>query len=253
MKNLLDLTGKKALVTGGSRGIGNCLARGLHDAGAEVAIFYHHTCADGLVADMQGDGPAVHAIRCNVAERAELEAGVEAAARALGGRIDILINAAGINRRHWLEEFPAEEWEAVIATNLNSVVYCSQLVGRYMIRQGDGRIINLASMNSFVAGKRVGAYVASKGAIAQVTKAFANEWADKGIRVNAIAPGYIRTDMTTALQNDEAAYMNILNHIPAGRWGTPEDLVAPVLLLVSDAASYVNGIVMPIDGGYLVR
>lgn len=253
MKNLLDLTGRKALVTGGSRGIGHRLAQALHDAGAEVVIFYNSTCPDGLAEQMQGDGPAVHAIACNVTDREALERGVSAAAEALGGRIDILINAAGINRRYWLEDFPAEDWDAVINTNLNAAVHCTQLAGRYMLAQRYGRVINLASMNSFVSGKRVGAYVASKGAIAQVTKAFANEWGDRGVRVNAIAPGYIKTDMTAALQQDEASYKGILDRIPEGRWGSPDDLVGPVLLLVSDAADYVNGIVMPIDGGYLAR
>lgn len=253
MKNLLDLTGRKALVTGGSRGIGHRLAQALHDAGAEVVIFYNSTCPGGLAEQMQGDGPAVHAIACNVTDREALERGVAAAADALGGRIDILINAAGINRRYWLENFPAEDWDAVINTNLNAAVHCTQLAGRYMLAQRYGRVINLASMNSFVSGKRVGAYVASKGAIAQVTKAFANEWGDRGVRVNAIAPGYIKTDMTAALQQDEASYKGILDRIPEGRWGTPDDLVGPVLLLVSDAADYVNGIVMPIDGGYLAR
>ncbi len=253
MKNLLDLTGKKALVTGGSRGIGNCLARALHDAGAEVVIFYNRTCVDDLAARMQGSGPAVYAIQCDVADRKSLEAGVEAAVKALGGRIDILINAAGINRRYALEDFPLEDWDAVINVNLNAAVYCTQLVGRYMLKQGCGRVINLASMNTFVSGQRVGAYVASKGAIGQITKAFANEWGGRGIRVNAIAPGYIKTDMTAALQEDEASYQSILGRIPEGRWGVPEDLVGPVLLLASDAADYVNGIVMPIDGGYLAR
>ena len=253
MKNLLDLTGKKALVTGGSRGIGNRLARALHDAGAEVVIFYNSTCADALVKEMQGDGPAIHAVQCNVADRASLEADVKAAAENLGGRIDILINAAGINRRYWLEDFPIKDWDEVMNINVNGAVYCTQLVGRYMLAQGYGRVINLASMNSFVSGKRVGAYVASKGAIAQITKAFANEWGDRGVRVTAIAPGYINTDMTKALQDDEASYKGILDRIPEGRWGTPDDLVGPVLLLASDAADYVNGIVMPIDGGYLAR
>ena len=253
MKNWLSLEGTKALVTGGSRGIGNCLAQTLHDAGAEVVIFYNHTCAEDLAAKMQGSGAAVHAVRCNVSDRAELERGVEEAARVLGGRIDILINAAGINRRYNLEDFPVNEWDEVINVNLNAAVYCTQLVGRYMLKQNYGRVVNLASMNSFVAGKRVGAYVASKGAIAQMTKAFANEWGDRGIRVNAIAPGYIETDMTQALQADSVSYQSILAHIPVGRWGKPEDLAAPVLLLVSDATDYINGIVMPIDGGYLTR
>lgn len=251
MKNLLDLTGKKALITGGSRGIGNCLARALHEAGAEIVIFYNHTPVKDLERDGQDGSPAVHAIQCDVSDRSALEAGVETAFQTLGGRIDILVNAAGINRRYWLEEFPLEEWDAVVNTNLNAAVYCIQLVGRHMLKQGYGRIINLASLNSFVTGKRVGAYVASKGAIAQMTKAFANEWGGRGIRVNALAPGYIKTDMTAALQEDAASYQTILNRIPTGRWGMTEDLIGPALLLASDAADYINGAIIPVDGGYL--
>ena len=253
MRNLLDLTGKKALVTGGSRGIGNRLARALHDAGAEVVIFYNNTDARDLAKEMQGEGPAVYAVQCDVENRESIKTAVEQTAALLGGRIDILINAAGINRRYYLDEFPMDEWDKVININLNSVVYCTQLVGKLMLEHGYGKIINLASMNSFVAAQRVGAYVASKGAIAQITKAFANEWGGRGIRVNAIAPGYIETDMTAALKENETAYQDILKKIPEGRWGTPEDLVGPVLLLVSDAADYVNGCVMPIDGGFLTR
>ena len=136
MKNLLDLTGKKALVTGGSRGIGNRLARALHEAGAEVVIFYNHTCPDGLAQEMQGDGPAVHAVQCDVADRSSLERGVKAAADRLGGRIDILINAAGINRRYWLEDFPTKDWDEVMNINVNGAVYCTQLVGKYMLAGG---------------------------------------------------------------------------------------------------------------------
>lgn len=253
MKELFELTGKKALVTGGSRGIGNALARGLHDAGAEVVFFYRQNCPGGLLPEMQGDGPAVHAVQCDVTDSSQLEKAVDQAAQLLGGRIDILINAAGINRRYWLEEFPRKDWDEVLDTNLTAAVYCTQFVGKYMLKQGYGKVLNLASMNSFVSGKRVGAYVASKGAIAQITKAFANEWGDRGIHVNAIAPGYIKTDMTKALLEDEAAYQGILNHIPQGRWGTPADLVGPAIFLVSAAADYVNGVVMPIDGGYLTR
>ena len=248
-----DLIGKTARVTGGSRGIGRRLAQALHDAGAQVIIFYNHTDAAPLAREMQGDGALVRAVKCDMEDRADIRRAVEEATDILGGRIDILINAAGINRRYYLDDFPMDEWDHVINVNLNAVVYCTQLVGRIMLRHGYGKVINLASMNSFVAAQRVGAYVASKGAIAQITKAFANEWGGRGIRVNAIAPGYIQTDMTKALQEDEAAYQNILNKIPLERWGTPDDLVGPVLLLASDAADYVNGIVMPIDGGYLTR
>ena len=249
----LNLVGKHALVTGGSRGIGNRLARALHEEGAEVVIFYNHTDATELAREMTGDGAPVHAVRCNVENREDIARAVEESAALLGGRIDILINAAGINRRYYLDEFPVEEWDKVINIKLNAVVYCTQLVGRLMLKNGYGKIINLASMNSFVAAQRVGAYVASKGAIAQITKAFANEWGSRGIRVNAIAPGYIRTDMTMALQENESAYQEILKKIPLERWGTPDDLVGPVLLLASDMSDYMNGAVVPIDGGYLTR
>ena len=211
MHNLFDLTGKKALVTGGSKGIGNRLARGLHDAGAEVVIFYNSTYSEQMAQEMQGDGPAVYAIQCNVADRSSLDTAVAQAAEKLGGRIDILINAAGINRRYWLEDFPLDMWDEVIATNLNGTVYCSQLVGQYMLRQGYGRI------------------------------------------VNAIAPGYIETDQTLPLQQDPKRYQEILDRIAVGRWGKPDDLVGPVLMLCSEAGSYCNGLVMPVDGGYLAR
>ena len=250
----IDLIGKRALVTGGSRGIGRRLAQALHDADAEVTIFYNSTDGEAVAQSLRnGVGAAVHAVQCNVEKREDIQKAVQKTLELMDGRIDILINAAGINRRYYLDEFPMEEWDKVININLNAAVYCTQLVGRVMLEHGYGKIINLASMNSFVAAQRVGAYVASKGAIAQITKAFANEWGSRGIRVNAIAPGYIRTDMTQALQQDEKSYQDILKKIPLERWGTPDDLVGPVLLLASDASDYVNGIVMPIDGGYLTR
>lgn len=247
------LKGKHALITGGSRGIGNRLACALHDEGVEITIFYNHTDVSELVPKMQGKGAPVHAIQCNMEDRGSIARAVEKARELLDDRIDILINAAGINRRYYLEEFPVEEWDRVINVDLNAVVYCTQLVGKCMLRSGYGKIINLASMNSFVAAQRVGAYVAAKGAIAQITKAFANEWGSRGVRCNAIAPGYISTDMTAALQENEAAYQEILKKIPLGRWGTPDDLVGPVLLLASEASDYMNGSIVPIDGGYLTR
>ena len=253
MKNLFDLTGRKAIVTGGSKGIGRCLASGLHDAGAEVVIFYNNTYPEDLLAEMAKGGPAFHAVKCNVAERASLDEAVPKAAELLGGRIDILINCAGINRRYWLEDFPLDMWDEVINTNLNGTVYCSQLVGKYMLAQNYGRIVNLASMNTFVAGPKMAAYVASKGGVGQVTKAFANEWGGRGIRVNAIAPGYIATEQTLPLQQDKKRYTEILERIAVGRWGQPEDLLGPVIMLCSEAGSYCNGLVMPIDGGYLAR
>ena len=250
---LFDLTGKKAIVTGGSKGIGKCLAQALHDAGAEVVIFYNNTYPEAFVQEMHSEGPAFYAIKCNVAERASLDEAVPAAAELLGGRIDILINNAGINRRYWLEEFPLDMWDEVIDTNLNGTAYCMQLVGKYMLAQEYGRIINIASMNTFVAGPKMAAYVASKGAVGQLTKAIANEWGGRGVRVNAIAPGYIETDQTLPYKQDTKRYEEILARIAVGRWGKPEDLVGPVLMLCSEAGAYCNGLVMPVDGGYLAR
>lgn len=251
---VIDLKGKRALVTGGSRGIGRRLAQALHDAGAEVTIFYNNTDGEAVARELRGGaGADVHAIQCNMEDRGAIQEAVGTALCLMDGYVDILINAAGINRRYYLDEFPTEEWDRVINVNLNAAVYCTQLAGRSMLERSYGKVINLASMNSFVAAQRVGAYVASKGAIAQITKAFANEWGGRGICVNAIAPGYIQTDMTRALQQDENTYQEILKKIPLGRWGTPDDLVGLVLLLASDASAYINGAVIPIDGGYLTR
>ena len=248
-----DLKGRNCVITGGFGILGMALTRGLAEAGVNLAVISRSK-------DNPARGEAIakeFGVKClgisaSTLDKAALEAARDEIHEKLG-KIDILINCAGVNRRYWLEDFPTKDWDEVMNINVNGAVYCTQLVGKYMLAQGYGKVINLASMNSFVSGKRVGAYVASKGAIAQITKAFANEWGDRGVRVNAIAPGYIRTDMTKALQDDPASYQGILDRIPEGRWGTPDDLVGPVLLLVSDAADYVNGIVMPIDGGYLAR
>ena len=249
----VDLTGRVALITGGNGGIGGMFCRALAACGAQVIVLGRNEARCRAVADeIIAGGGLADVIAADVTDEAAMIR-VRDTIRGKYGKLNILINAAGINRRYWLEDFPTKDWDEVMNINVNGAVYCTQLVGKYMLAQGYGKVINLASMNSFVSGKRVGAYVASKGAIAQITKAFANEWGDRGVRVNAIAPGYIRTDMTKALQDDPASYQGILDRIPEGRWGTPDDLVGPVLLLVSDAADYVNGIVMPIDGGYLAR
>ena len=169
-----------------------------------------------------------------------------------GGKLDILVNCAGIQRRHELEEFPIEDWDEVIEVNLTSCFELCQLAGRIMLKQGKGKIINLASMISFFGGIRIPAYAASKGGIAQLTKSLAVGWADKGIQVNALAPGYMATDMNTALLEDPVRSSSILSRIPAGRWGVPEDMAGPCVFLASDASDYVNGAVIPVDGAYLV-
>ena len=169
-----------------------------------------------------------------------------------GGKLDILVNCAGIQRRHELEEFPIEDWDEVIEVNLTSCFELCQLAGRIMLKQGKGKIINIASMISFFGGIRIPAYAASKGGIAQLTKSLAVGWAGKGIQVNALAPGYMATDMNTALLEDPVRSSSILSRIPAGRWGVPEDMAGPCVFLASDASDYVNGAVIPVDGAYLV-
>ncbi len=240
MKLDFDLTGRKALVTGG-RGLAAGMAKGLADAGADVVILSRTKpeCAYPFV-------------QADLADRGALKAGFEEALALMGGRIDILVNCAGIQRRHECEDFPLEDWDEVLEVNLTAVFELSQLAGRVMLKQGKGKIINIASMISFFGGMRIPAYAASKGGVAQLTKALAVAWAGKGIQVNALAPGYMATDMTSALLADEKRCQSILARIPAGRWGTPEDMAGPCVFLASDASDYVNGAVIPVDGAYLV-
>jgi 2-deoxy-D-gluconate 3-dehydrogenase len=171
----------------------------------------------------------------------------------LGGRLDIIVNSAGIQRRSKSEEFPIEYWDDVIEINLTSVFMLCQLAGRTMLAQGKGKIINVASMLSYFGGYTVPAYAASKGGVAQLTKAMANEWAGKGVNVNAVAPGYMDTTMNTALVNDPVRNEQILARIPAGRWGTPDDMKGVVIFLASDYSDYINGAIIPVDGGFLSR
>ena len=171
----------------------------------------------------------------------------------LGGRVDILVNNAGIIRRHKSEAYPLQDWEDVIQLNLNTAFTLCQLAGREMLSQGSGKIINVASMLSFFGGYTVPAYAASKGGIAQLTKALANEWSAKNVHVNAIAPGYMATDMNTVLLNDAKRDKEILDRIPIGRWGRAEDVKGLTVFLASAASDYINGAVIPVDGGYLAR
>ena len=169
------------------------------------------------------------------------------------GRVDILVNNAGTIRRHPAAQYPAEDWDAVIRTNLDAVFFLSQAIGRGMLERKQGKIINVASLLSFSGGITVPAYTASKHAVAGLTKALANEWAASGIQVNAVAPGYFSTDNTQALRADPKRSTEILGRIPAGRWGAPEDLAGAVVFLSSSAADYVNGHVLVVDGGWMAR
>lgn len=252
MSNLFDLTGKKAIVTGAAQGLSHGMAEGLMEAGAEVTIFDLSPKIEEVAAEFAGRGFKCHGIRVDVGDRQDREAAFAKAVGLMGG-IDILVNGAGVQRRHKSEEFPLEDWNFVLNINLTAVFALCQLAAREFLKNGGGKIVNVASMLSFFGGFTVPAYAASKGGVAQITKAFANEWAGRNITVNALAPGYMATDMNTKLIADPSRNHEILSRIPAGRWGTPEDVKGVAVFLSSPASDYLNGAIIPVDGGYLSR
>ncbi|MDP4536814.1 2-dehydro-3-deoxy-D-gluconate 5-dehydrogenase KduD [Alkalimonas collagenimarina] len=252
MSALFSLQGKTALVTGASRGLGQAIAMAVAEAGAKVLCA--SSAAGGCDATVQKIQQAGHQAQALSADLSDESAVRELAAAAQDqGAVDILVNCGGTIFRAPADQFPMDEWRKVIAVNLDSAFLLCQLLGRDMIARKSGKIINIASMLSYSGGITVPAYTASKHAIAGVTKALANEWACHNIQVNAIAPGYFRTDNTAALQADEARNAAILDRIPAARWGEPEDLTGAAVFLASAASQYVNGHVLAVDGGWLAR
>ena len=247
------LDGKVALVTGAARGLGQSAALALAEAGADVAVI-DYLPADETQARVEALGRRAHYLQADLiaADPAELEALVDEVVAALGG-LDILVNNAGIIRRAPLLEHSAEDWADVTAINMDTVFHLSQIAARRFVEQGSGKIINIASMLSFQGGILVPGYAASKHAVAGITKAFANELAARGVNANAIAPGYMATDNTAQIRADEAREKAILDRIPAARWGTPADLAGPFVFLASPASDYLNGAIIPVDGGWLVR
>ncbi len=246
-----DLLGSVALVTGANTGIGKGIAVALAAAGADVTCAGRSPCDEtlGLVRDLGRRAVYLEADLSTIAPVDGLVAGTLAEL----GRLDILVNNAGTIRRADAVDFTEADWDAVIDTNLKSVFFLCQAAGRHMIGQGRGKIINIASMLSFQGGIRVPSYTASKAGVAGLTKLLANEWAAKGVNVNAIAPGYIATNNTAALQADPVRNKAILDRIPAGRWGDPDDLGGAAVFLSSRASDYVNGHVLAVDGGWLAR
>lgn len=246
------LEGKAAIVTGAGRGLGRAIAVGMAEAGANVVLVTNRTPAEETKAAIEALGRQAVIVTADVGDRAQLPGIVDAALNAFG-RIDVLVNNAGIIRRTPAAEHAYADWQEVLDVNLNSVFVLSQLAGRVMIEQGSGKIINVASMLSFQGGINVPGYTASKHAVAGLTKALANEWASKGVQINAIAPGYMATDNTEALRNDPVRSKQILERIPAGRWGSDADLVGPAIFLASSASDYMNGHVLCVDGGWMNR
>ncbi len=248
-----SLQGRNALVTGSQTGLGAGMAIGLAEAGANVVVHgKDETGVAEVCAAVCAAGVRVARAIGDVSQPGVCEELVELTVRELGS-IDILVNNAGIIRRAPAAEFPARDWQEVIEVNLNALFRLCQCAGRHMLAQGRGKIINIASLLSFQGGILVPAYAAAKGAVAQLTKALANEWAGKGIQVNAIAPGYMATDNTAALRADPVRSRQILERIPAGRWGTPRDVAGAAVFLASPASDYVTGHVLVVDGGWLAR
>jgi 2-dehydro-3-deoxy-D-gluconate 5-dehydrogenase len=253
MSGLFDLTGKVALVTGASRGLGAAMAIALADAGADVALHASEQPAGKTEAAILNRGRQTRCFTANLGRREETARLVPDVVSAFG-RLDILVNNAGTIHRRPAAEHPDDMWDEVIEVNLSSVFRLSRAAGAHMLDEGrGGKIVNVASLLAFQGGITVPGYAAAKGGVAQLTKALANEWAGRRINVNAIAPGYMKTDNTSALQTDPVRSRQIGERIPAGRWGEPEDLAGAVVFLAAPASDYVNGHVLVVDGGWLGR
>lgn len=252
MNSMFSIAGKKAIVTGAARGLGRGMAQGLHAAGVELALIDVSESIHTVAEEMNDKGPRAFAIQADLADRDQLRRAFQEAVEGLGS-LDILLNNVGITRWSQAEDMSQEDWDIVIEVNLNSLFFMAQLAGQHMFKQGHGKIINIASLLSFGGGYLTVGYAASKGGVAQMTKALANEWASKGISVNAIAPGYMATEMNIPLMEDPARNKLIMDRVPAGRWGLPEDLVGALIFLSSAASDYVHGILLPVDGGFLAR
>lgn len=246
------LTGKNALVTGSSRGMGAAIAVALAQAGANVAVHASQSVPADVEQRVAEAGVRHVALTANLSDPTRVADLVDQAIAALGS-IDILVNNAGITRRAPAVDFSIADWDDVLATNLTSIFRLCQCAGRFMLKRGSGKIVNIASLLSFQGGINVPAYAAAKGGVAQLTKALANEWAPHGVQVNAIAPGYMATELTQALQSDPTRSRQILERIPAARWGSPEDVSGAAVFLASTASNYISGHVLVVDGGWLGR
>ncbi len=251
MTNPFSLEGKIALVTGANTGLGQGIALALAAAGADIAGA-GIVPAEETAAKVRALGRRFVNIEANLGSIEPVERVVREAVEGLGG-LDILVNNAGLIRRADAVEFSEKDWDDVMNVNIKSAFFMCQAAGRHFIPQGRGKIINIASMLSFQGGIRVPSYTASKSGIAGITRLLANEWAQQGLNINAIAPGYMATDNTAQLRADEDRSKAILDRIPAGRWGRPEDLGGTAVFLASSASDYVNGAVIPVDGGWLAR
>jgi 2-deoxy-D-gluconate 3-dehydrogenase len=251
MSGLFDLSGKVAIVTGANTGIGQAIAVALAEAGADIAVVGRSE-SGATLQRIHGLGRKATYIAADLSSAAPVQSVIEQCLRQLGG-LHVLVNNAGIIRRANALDFTEADWDAVIDTNLKSLFFLSQAAARHMIAQAHGKIIHIASLLSFQGGIRVPSYTAAKSGVAGLTRAMANEWAAKGINVNAIAPGYVSTNNTAALQADAQRNRQIVERIPAGRWGKPADIAGAAVFLAAPASDYVHGHILAVDGGWLGR
>ena len=251
MRTPFDLTGKIAVVTGGGRGLGLGISDALLEAGADVIVLGRTPVPTELTKHAAALGREVRFVALDLADSGAIARAVQHVLTTQ--QVDILVNNAGTQDRYPAVDFPLEAWDAVLDINVRAVFQLCQLFGRPMLERGEGKIVNLASLLSFQGGMTVPAYAASKGAVAQLTKALCNEWSSRGVNVNAIAPGYMDTDMNTALRADPVRMEQLSTRIPAGRWGQPEDIGNVAVFLASPAAGYVHGQVLAVDGGWMAR
>jgi 2-deoxy-D-gluconate 3-dehydrogenase len=247
------LSGKVALVTGSSKGLGKAMARALGQAGADVIVNGRDAAALApAVKEIAAHGANAHAIAADLGNRSDVKRLIDEAIR-WRGRLDILVNNAGIIRRAPAADHSEQDWDDVLNVNLDGVFIACQAAGKHMLERRSGKIVNIASLLTFFGGITVPGYAASKGAVGQLTKALSNEWAGKNVQVNAIAPGYMATDNSAALRADAVRNKEILSRIPAGRWGEPADLEGAVVFLASAASDYLSGHVLTVDGGWCGR
>lgn len=251
--DLFRLNDKNALVTGGAGDLGKAMVQALAEAGARVVIVDSSESVFPLAHELNAHGLTTTALQCDVRDRSQIKRVFDEALEWMGGSIDVLINSAGIQRRHPSESFPEDDWDEVIEVNLSSTFFWSQLAGNNMISTGGGKIINIASIMSYFGGITIPAYAASKGGVAQLTKALSNDWAAKGVCVNAISPGYMDTQLNTAITPESPRHAEITARIPMGRWGMSEEIKGLAVFLASSASDYITGTVIPVDGGYSGR
>lgn len=252
MHELFDIQSQRAIVTGGGGGLGSAIAEGFMEAGAKVVITDISDTVFELADAYRAKGYQAWGVKGNLGDSSDLKRLFAECIEILGG-VDILVNSAGIQFLHDAADYPEDAFDRIININLKALFRMCQMSAEYMIRQGYGKIINLASAASFFGAVRMPAYASSKGGVAQLTKALGNEWAHFGINVNALAPGQMATKLNTAAVDDPVHSQELLKRIPSGRFGTPEDVKGPALFLASHASDYMSGAIIPVDGGYLVR